>query len=711
MPCGCWRLAVLLLAAAVLWPASPHGPCSKGRPPCGVRMAAGQGLAVSSEQLGAGEAATATQLEYFEESLILATTGGRGRGGRGASGRLGASSFTDVDQLLQLQRGIYYLAAAAKTFPSCQHKYGWAKRPAGDTSLRADCNNFVPSKPRDQKSCSTCVAQSVATAMQMAAAAALEKEVDSWEVNAATLYYCTDGGRSCSTGHDIQQNLHEVIDKAPELVRNSSCLSSKVSKALNDTVNEPNVDSWLPVCQQAQQECAATAKPDAPWLKCTYTSLSTFWEIQRWIRNHGAVVTRITIYDDFNVQINKKARNISGEEWATYRFNRTAKPLYGHAAVIVGYDNDNFTWTLLNSWGSGNDSTNTRTSGVTADGLFKVQMGLAGVGTPDQTYGVSCAPLPGSTADPHGVRQFYGYKSQLPVEFINPAKDKLDLSVPCFKYTLRRNDTVASVVDTFDLSMEEFVLKQLTTQRQGSLTATTGGVWGYENVTYKLGDTTDVEVLDKMLTVADDVFMRKNRAPYQPYIRCWHYDAAGVALSTTCTSQTGASTCLQYGAGTVGCALYYANIAVPETLTGASNNTVVVCNVTHPYFADPRDSQPRALKQLNAFARDAEYMDYCNQEKVLECLKTRARRVGCNGNKYVTYIWKTPVYETGPVEGSYCFENGTALDSWGPLNGGDLETPVIIKSMNPDVIDAFLNLKYLQAVSIYAHFHSVGRAS
>lgn len=80
------------------------------------------------------------------------------------------------------------------------------------------------------------------------------------------------------------------IDKAPELIRPSSCAVKSVQ--LKDPANEPNVNSWLPVCQQAQQECAATAKRDKPWLKCTYTSLSTFWEIQRWIRNNGAVVTR-----------------------------------------------------------------------------------------------------------------------------------------------------------------------------------------------------------------------------------------------------------------------------------------------------------------------------------------------------------------------------------------------------------------------------------
>ncbi|WIA08057.1 hypothetical protein OEZ85_007523 [Tetradesmus obliquus] len=539
-----------------------------------------------------------------------------------------------------MQRGIYYLAAAAKSFPSCQHKYGWTQRRSGDTLLQADCNNFVPSKPRDQKACSTCVSQSVATAMQMAAAAALEKDVDSWEVNAASMYYCTDGGRSCSTGYEIQQNLHEVIDKAPELIRPSSC-TRKAAPKLADPASEPNVNPWLPVCRAAQQACRNATNRQQPWLKCSYTSLSTFWEIQRWIRNHGAVVTRITIYDDFNVQINKKAKLVPGEGWPAYRFNKTAKPLYGHAAVIVGYDNDNFTWTLLNSWGSGTDTSNSRSKGITADGRFRIQMGLAGVGTPDQTYGVTCAPLPGSEYDRDGVRQFYDYKRRLPVEFINPAEHRLDLDVPCFKYKLQGHDTIAAVVDGFRLTMEEFVLKQQTTQQQGGPKLTDGSPWSYENVTYKLGDNSDAELLDKMLKVADDVFKTKNQAPYQPYIQCWHYDSAGVQRNTTCDSRTGASTCLQYGNGTVGCALHYANIAVPETLTGSGDNAVIVCNITHPYFENPRDSQPRALKRLGLIEEDTEY---CHQESFPTCKHQSPRRhIGCNRDKYVTYIWNTPV--------------------------------------------------------------------
>jgi hypothetical protein len=213
-------------------------------------------------------------------------------------------------------------------------------------------------------------------------------------------------------------------------------------------------------------------------------------------------------------------------------------------------------------------------------------------------YGVTCAPLPGTKSDPYsdafGIRQFYNYKRRLPVEFIDPSQDKMNLDAPCFKYKLRADDTVASVVDALDLTMEEFVLKQMTLNRQGGLASTDGSPWSYENVTYKLGATFDVDVLDKMLRVADDIFRAKNQAPYQPYLQCWYYDPVGVQSNTTCDSRTGASACLQYGNGTVGCALHYANIAVPETLAGPDNNVVTVCNVTHPYFENPKDSQVSA---------------------------------------------------------------------------------------------------------------------
>lgn len=112
--------------------------------------------------------------------------------------------------------------------------------------------------------------------------------------------------------------------------------------------------------------------------------------------------------------------------------------------------------------------------------------------------------------------------------------------------------------------------------------------------------------------------------------------------------------------------------------------------------------QPRALKRLNLFDRDEDYLDYCYQESYPTCRRVASkRRVGCNGNQYVTYIWNTPVQSRGVGRENLCFENGTALDSWGPLGEDDFKTPIIIASFDSAVIDAFLNLKFLQAANIY----------
>jgi hypothetical protein len=54
---------------------SPLGPHSSSI----IRLASGQGLPVSADNLGAGAEATATEFEQFEAALELATTGGRGR--------------------------------------------------------------------------------------------------------------------------------------------------------------------------------------------------------------------------------------------------------------------------------------------------------------------------------------------------------------------------------------------------------------------------------------------------------------------------------------------------------------------------------------------------------------------------------------------------------------------------------------------------------
>ncbi|WIA23217.1 hypothetical protein OEZ86_010105 [Tetradesmus obliquus] len=464
----------------------------------------------------------------------------------------------------------------------------------------------------------------------------MEADVDTWEVNAASLYYCSEGGRSCSTGYDIQQNLYDVIDRAPQLIRPSRCLFN--SSQLHDAVKEPQVTSWIPACQAAQDSCRGTTSSRQPWLKCEYKSLSTFWEVQRHIRNHGAVISRITIYNDFNVQIGEKVREQKGEAIPAIRANATAKPWYGHAAVIVGYDNDNYTWTMLNSWGSGLNSSQTRKDGITADGLFKISMGLAGVGAPDQTYGVSCSPPPGSQWDPFGVQKFYGGKLRKNVQLMKPA-DRVNLTTTCFNYVLTNNDTVASVVDHFEQDIQAFVANQVEVARnRAGGGAAKDGPWTLQNTTYKLIGSYNEQQLTKMLQTAQEVLHGSFEVPYTASMQCSHYDPAGKLTTTSCDATTGAAPCLKYGNGTVNCVLQYALITVPSMLSGPIwNRTVRVCNVTYPSFGSPQDSQPRALLKLNLTSHiQRNEASYCDRT---QCGQKLTRRVRCDKDGFVTSIW------------------------------------------------------------------------
>lgn len=216
----------------------------------------------------------------------------------------------------------------------------------------------------------------------------------------------------------------------------------------------------------------------------------------------------------------------------------------------------------------------------------------AGVGAPDQTYGVSCSPPPGSEWDPFGIKRFYNGKPRKHVQLIKP-NDRVNLTESCFNYVLTNNDTLASVVDQFDQDIQAFVATQadVARKRTGGLTAN-NAPWRYQNTTYKLIGLYSERQLTKMLQTAQEVLHDSTQAPYKASMQCSHYNAAGMLSITTCDATTTAGPCMRYGNGTVNCILQYALITVPSTLSGPPwNRTVRVCNVTYPSFENPTDSQ------------------------------------------------------------------------------------------------------------------------
>jgi hypothetical protein len=62
----------------------------------------------------------------------------------------------------------------------------------------------------------------------------------------------------------------------------------------------------------------------------------------------------------------------------------------------------------------------------------------AGVGTPDLTYGVECQPAAGSVDNLHTNEPWLG-ETRLPLQPVNAGNRT------CFDYTMKPNDTFASV--------------------------------------------------------------------------------------------------------------------------------------------------------------------------------------------------------------------------------------------------------------------------
>lgn len=122
------------------------------------------------------------------------------------------------------------------------------------------------------------------------------------------------------------------LQNRPDIVRPSHCLRDKLV--------EPEISLWTQLCGEAATRCPSSDL-SRPWLSCSYRALSTFWQIQQSIRQHGAIVTRITIYSDFRAFFDKSK---TGLENGIYTRSPGATKLFGHAAAIVGYDNINKAW-------------------------------------------------------------------------------------------------------------------------------------------------------------------------------------------------------------------------------------------------------------------------------------------------------------------------------------------------------------------------------
>jgi hypothetical protein len=212
----------------------------------------------------------------------------------------------------------------------------------------------------------------------------------------------------------------------------------------------------------------------------------------------------------------------------------------------------------------------------------------AGVGTPEQTYGVSCTVFPGNKRDLHGTPWLA--KARKLVSPVSAAA-ALDINATCYRYTTTRDkESVSSIVESFDLDYRDFI--QLNRNQLGSL----------QEVTYKIGQRKKEAELQRILEVVGSV--TRDLTTDKPYLTCTFFSSTGVASNVTC--RAGATgECAKNG--TVECTLRYKDVNVTETLPKGEEKIscmellTIASRIQLAFLQSALQNQQSAYKKLIAF--------------------------------------------------------------------------------------------------------------
>jgi hypothetical protein len=179
------------------------------------------------------------------------------------------------------------------------------------------------------------------------------------------------------------------------------------------------------------------------------------------------------------------------------------------------------------------------------------------VGTPEQTYGVSCTVFPGNKRDLHGTPWLA--KQRRKVAPLNVAAE-LDVTSTCYNYRVQKGETVAAIVESLDLNYTQFI--QSNRRQFGEL----------QDVSYKMAQSKTAAELQTILNVVGRI--TKPYTDAKPYFNCTFYDKDAKASTVVCHA---GATELCARNGTVGCTLRYKDVNVTETLPAGASLVVQAC--------------------------------------------------------------------------------------------------------------------------------------
>jgi hypothetical protein len=188
--------------------------------------------------------------------------------------------------------------------------------------------------PRDQRPCLAAAAFAVVTAAEAAVARASGKDAVGavGPLSAQALAFCSPPGqRGCGSTWSLAAAL-AALKASPRLLLDR-CLPFTGADVATPAASRA-------ACAPAARRCE-DASPVAVAGAWDYRPLQQLWEVQAWIREHGAVVTRMDLMSDFQPFFAAGAGAGGGE---VYEPGPGAKALGAHAVLLVGYNNAEGYW-------------------------------------------------------------------------------------------------------------------------------------------------------------------------------------------------------------------------------------------------------------------------------------------------------------------------------------------------------------------------------
>jgi hypothetical protein len=145
-----------------------------------------------------------------------------------------------------------------------------------------------------------------------------------------------------------------------------------------------------------------------------------------------------------------------------------------------------------------------------------------GIAVPEATYGVACHPAAGSTLDLHHT-QPWTEDTRVGLSWWQDAPTSR--ATQCYNYTPTTTETVASVVDRFELDMVTLAHDKHNV-----------GVFGIGNVSIKFPNLKAEEMAATLRIVGTATAdITKGMAKYKPYFRCSYFDEAGKEGHVECS--------------------------------------------------------------------------------------------------------------------------------------------------------------------------------